>query len=371
MLLDHTPEIMRSDTADRRRNAPAARDASDSWLPPFTLIALLYTLSLLVFYGHGLIHASTFFSVVLTVSCMITLFHGMFRFGLNRRFNEASLMLPQLLAILATMLAVAWLEHATQIALAPFILVTLSLGVFRLSAAALVTLAIGCLGIYLGMIVMRDSHEGFTPAFRSDLIEWMVLALTVPGVIAVGKQIHHLRQALHATQHRLEHYEEKSIRDELTGLYNRRWLLAELERLQVGKDGQPFSICLIDIDHFKEINDTNGHLTGDRILAGFAHVARECIRDSDIFGRYGGDEFLQILPHTDLKGAVMHAERLRVYAHFLDFEDILAQKHISLSIGVAQYQPGETLTSLIARADSALYMAKQLGRNRVEWLDEC
>src|SRR3569833_4520153 len=102
---------------------------------------------------------------------------------------------------------------------------------------------------------------------------------------------------------------------------------------------------------------------------GTSRTSRDSIRDTDILGRYGGDEFLQILPDTDLKGAVMHAERLRVYAHFLDFRKVLAQQHISLSIGVAQYRSGEKITDLISRADTALYQAKQLGRNRVEWLD--
>jgi diguanylate cyclase (GGDEF)-like protein len=129
-------------------------------------------------------------------------------------------------------------------------------------------------------------------------------------------------------------------------------------------------MCLIDIDRFKEINDGNGHLAGDTILKEFSRLARNSIRDSDVLGRYGGDEFLLILKDTDLKGAVMHAERLRVYAHFLDFQKVLAQKHISLSIGVAQYRKGEKITDLISRADSALYQAKQLGRNRVEWREE-
>ena len=161
-------------------------------------------------------------------------------------------------------------------------------------------------------------------------------------------------------------------RDDLTGLYNRRQLQTELEqaRLEANAGVAPFSMCLIDIDRFKEINDGNGHLAGDTILKEFSRLARNSIRDSDVLGRYGGDEFLLILKDTDLKGAVMHAERLRVYAHFLDFQKVLAQKHISLSIGVAQYRKGEKITDLISRADSALYQAKQLGRNRVEWREE-
>jgi len=369
MLLDETQESMRSDSIDRRRNA--IRDARSAGLSPLGLISLLYALSLFLFYQQGFIRSATVISAAAVVLGVITVFYGMFRLGFNRRFHEPSLMFPQLFAALATMLVVAYLERATQIALVPFILIAFSFGIFRLTTSSLTLLSVGCLGTYLGMLVMRGHDEGFTPAFRADMMQWFVLALTLPGMIIVGKQIQNLRQLLRTTRYELQHYEEKSIRDELTGLYNRRRLQAGLEqaRMQADAKGMSFSICLIDIDHFKQINDTNGHLSGDRILCDFAHIARECIRDSDTFGRYGGDEFLQILPHTDLKGAVMHAERLRVYAHFLDFQKIVTQKHISLSIGVAQYKPGESVTDLIARADTALYRAKQLGRNRVEWIE--
>jgi diguanylate cyclase (GGDEF)-like protein len=312
-----------------------------------------------------------FIGVALVALGCVLLFYSAFRFGFNTRFDDPGLMLPQIAASLAIMLVVAYLERSTQIALAPFILIAFSFGIFRVSTASLVLLAIGCLGAYFGIIVLRAHQEGYAIAFRADLVQWFVLMLTLPGMIVVGKQIQNLRQLLKATRYQLEHYEEKSVRDDLTGLYNRRQLQSELEQAKLRADplSVPFSICLIDIDHFKEINDSNGHLAGDTILREFADVARDSVRDTDVLGRYGGDEFMQILPDTDVKGAVMHAERLRVYAHFLDFQKMLAQKHISLSIGVAQYRDGEKITDLISRADSALYRAKQLGRNRVEWSD--
>jgi diguanylate cyclase len=266
---------------------------------------------------------------------------------------------------------VAYMERTTQVALAPFILMAFSFGIFRLSPRTLAIMAAGCLLAYLSIVLLRGHEEDSGVAFRAELMQWVVLALTLPAMIALGRQIQSLRHLLNATRYQLEHYEEKSVRDDLTGLYNRRQLKSELEqaRLQANTDNVPFCMCLIDVDRFKEINDTNGHLAGDAILKEFAKVASNSIRDSDILGRYGGDEFLLLLKDTDLKGAVMHAERLRVYAHFLDFQKILAQKHISLSIGVAQYRPGEKINDLMSRADSALYQAKQLGRNRVEWIE--
>ncbi len=366
MLLDDARETMRPESINRRRPKQPVRIPQIS---PIGLISLLYALSLYIFYQQGFISGTVFVGVAAVVLLCVLLFYCVFRFGLHTRFSDSSLMLPQLVTALLIMLAVSYFERSTQAALVPFILIAFSFGIFRLSTGTLVLLCVGCLLGYLGVIMLRNhSHLG---NFRIDLVQWFVLAFTLPGMILVGKQIQNLRQLLKATRYQLQHYEEKSVRDELTGLYNRRQLQAELEQAKLQADtlSVPFSICLIDIDRFKEINDGNGHLAGDRILRDFADVARDSIRDTDILGRYGGDEFLQILPDTDLKGAVMHAERLRVYAHFLDFRKVLAQKHISLSIGVAQYRSGEKITDLISRADTALYQAKQLGRNRVEWVD--
>lgn len=368
MLLDDAREALRPDSVDRRKSIQPAQALQ---VTPIGLIALLYTLSLYLFYRQEFINGRTFISVAVVGICAVFLFYVAFRTGLNTHFSDTGLMLPQLLVALTIMLAVAYIERATQIALAPFILIAFSFGIFRLSTASLALMSVGCLGTYLGIVMLRGHADGYGHGFRADLMQWFVLALTLPGMILVGKQIQNLRQLLSTTRYQLEHYEEKSVRDELTGLYNRRQIQAELEQAKLLADTRsvPFSICLIDIDHFKEINDTHGHLAGDTILKEFSRVALDSIRDTDILGRYGGDEFVQILRDTDVKGAVMHAERLRVYAHFLDFQKILSKKNISLSIGVAQYRRGEKLTDLIARADSALYQAKQLGRNRVEWAE--
>ena len=366
MLLDDARETIRSESIDRRKTIPATRTSRVS---PIGLISLLYVLSLYAFYRQGFIGSTAFVGIASVVLFVVALFYVVFRLGLNMQFADASLMLPQLLATLLILLVVAKVAPATQIALVPFILIAFSFGIFRLSTASLILLSVACLTAYLGIIMTRVDAGSYDYSFRADLVRWFVLALTLPGMIIVGKQIQNLRQLLNTTRYQLEHFEEKSIRDELTGLYNRRYIQSELEqaKLQADTRSVPFSICLIDIDRFKTINDNHGHLIGDTILREFARVALDSIRDTDTLGRYGGDEFIQILRDTEVKGAVMHAERLRVYAHFLDFQKVLAQGHISLSIGVAQYRNGENITDLISRADSALYQAKQLGRNRVEW----
>jgi diguanylate cyclase len=368
MLLNDIRDAGRSKPLDRR----LAQHARIPQFSPIALVSVLYALSLYLFYQHGFIGPRSFAAAAGTLAACVGVFHAAFRSGWNLRFKDSSLMLPQIVVALLVMLGVAYFRPATQIALVPFILIAFSLGIFRLSTLKLALLALACLVAYFVIILLHGREFSHAAGFRTDLMQWCVLALTLPGTILLGKQIQSLRQLLHATHHALEHYEEKSVRDELTGLYNRRRIQSELEQAKRQADslGVPFSICLIDIDRFKAINDDNGHLAGDTILREFAGLAQKSIRDRDLLGRYGGDEFMQILPDTDVKGAVMHAERLRVYAHFLDFQKVLPQKNISLSIGVAQYRLGERIEDLIARADTALYQAKQLGRNRVEWCED-
>jgi diguanylate cyclase (GGDEF)-like protein len=358
----------RTQTINRRKKTPLPQIPRVSHA---SLGTLLYVLTLFAFYQQGFIDNVTFITGAGIVFCFVMVFYIAFKLGINKRFSDPGLTIPQIMASTFTMLVVAYLDRSTQIALGPFMLIAFSFGVFRLSTPSLILLSIGCLGAYLAMILIRGHQELYPLEFHSDLMQWLVLTLTLPSMIIVGSHIRHLRKILKATRYQLEHYEEKAIRDELTGLYNRRQIQSELDqaKLQTNSLAVPFCICLIDIDYFKTINDKSGHLVGDTILREFARIARDSIRDSDIFGRYGGDEFMQILPDTDLKGAVMHAERLRVYAHFLDFHKILPQKNISISIGVAQYRHGERIATLIERADNALYRAKQLGRNRVEWED--
>jgi diguanylate cyclase (GGDEF)-like protein len=167
---------------------------------------------------------------------------------------------------------------------------------------------------------------------------------------------------------KLEDIEEKARRDDLTGVYNRRALLVAMEeaRQRANVTGEPLSICVIDLDFFKRYNDEFDHLTGDRVLQAFAQAVRDGLRSTDVFGRYGGEEFVQILPHTALAGAILDAERLRSQISTLDIPFARSRGPLTVSVGVAQYRPGETIVQTFARADGALYKAKQLGRNRVE-----
>lgn len=153
--------------------------------------------------------------------------------------------------------------------------------------------------------------------------------------------------------------------DCLTQLYNRHHLDAVIEQefARFRRCAKPFSVFIADCDKFKSVNDTHGHLLGDLVLIEIARMARKAVRDIDTVGRWGGEEFLVILPETGLAGAVQAAEKLRqtIAAH-----DFPAVGRKTASFGVAELRPAESIKDLIARADEALYRAKENGRNRVE-----
>jgi diguanylate cyclase (GGDEF)-like protein/PAS domain S-box-containing protein len=172
--------------------------------------------------------------------------------------------------------------------------------------------------------------------------------------------------ALESAYNRLRTLAEK---DPLTGVANRRFLdsvVAEQLRM-LGVTGIPFSVIMIDVDHFKQINDTWGHGAGDQALIRFAQLLDTLCRGSDVAGRLGGEEFLVILPGVDLSIAAQVAERIRNATPECTPHDIPTR--LTASFGVAEAALGDTTASLLARADAALYRAKHGGRNRVELLD--
>lgn len=159
--------------------------------------------------------------------------------------------------------------------------------------------------------------------------------------------------------------ERLAVTDQLTGLSNRMRLdqaLAE-ERMRTQRYASGFALLLIDVDHFKLVNDTFGHQVGDQVLVGIAKALHESVRQIDVVGRWGGEEFLVICREADLEGARVLAEKLRTTVHAHVFPGV-GQK--TVSIGVAIFEQGEELNTTLARADAALYRAKQNGRNRVE-----
>jgi diguanylate cyclase (GGDEF)-like protein/PAS domain S-box-containing protein len=167
---------------------------------------------------------------------------------------------------------------------------------------------------------------------------------------------------------------EQSIRDPLTGLYNRRYMEEALRQQisRVTRQSHPLGIIMIDIDHFKHFNDTHGHAAGDALLRHLGHFLQSHIRGEDIACRYGGEEFILIMPDAHLNVVRQRAETLLQEARQLRVHEIgQAHSGISLSMGIAMYpQHGKSIESVLHTADAALYRAKQEGRNRVVVLEQ-
>jgi len=167
----------------------------------------------------------------------------------------------------------------------------------------------------------------------------------------------------------IDHARREARTDSLTQVCNRKALDEKLELLLADWDHEqrPFSLVLIDLDHFKRINDSHGHQAGDLVLSKVGDWLKEWVREGDFVGRYGGDEFAVLLPHATLDVGVKVAQRIcgatasRVSRIPLRREQI----SVSFSIGVAAVREGDTLESLVKRADTALYQSKQCGRNQV------
>jgi len=218
-------------------------------------------------------------------------------------------------------------------------------------------------------------YVGFLGVLWAHKIDWS--DLIVPGVFFFGACFVWLTSTL-ALQtaidiRRVTLLEKENITDSLTGLYNRRYLDRRLEEefARAKRYSLPFSILMVDIDHFKKINDNYGHQAGDLVLSYLGKLILDAIRTSDIAARYGGEELLVIAPNTRTLPAGELAERLR--QHIESHELVLTSEatkrqaiHITVSIGVATYGPRmDSFRKLVQDADEALYLAKQEGRNRV------
>ncbi|HTL47167.1 MAG TPA: diguanylate cyclase [Verrucomicrobiae bacterium] len=165
------------------------------------------------------------------------------------------------------------------------------------------------------------------------------------------------------------HLEKQSITDELTGVHNRRFILSEVakEMDRARRYGRALSGMMIDIDGFKKVNDDCGHVLGDRVLRSFAAILKKSLRKADIVGRYGGDEFLVILPETDLEAGFRTARR--VQENFALYNRSVMTELASLTVSIGLFSAGisaeETPEGLIARIDTALLKAKKNGKNQI------
>ena len=190
------------------------------------------------------------------------------------------------------------------------------------------------------------------------------------SITTLGDELQDNKSEVGRLTEELKKLREDVLTDPLTGLVNRRGFDQAIAALKTAAeaDGEPFSIVMIDIDHFKRVNDTHGHLVGDRVIQQVATTMRSCVRGGDTAARYGGEEFALLLPSTATRGAQTVAEYI---GNALQKERIGASRHntglgpVTVSSGVTTFKLGESVEACIERADRALYAAKHGGRNRV------
>lgn len=204
--------------------------------------------------------------------------------------------------------------------------------------------AVGSLAIAL--------HSGNAPAHEGAILHLLATELAGP---------------LHI-QWLMEEARSLARTDALTGLMNRRAFTeaSERELARAERYALPLSVCVLDVDHFKRVNDTHGHAAGDAVLVGLARILKTMARRSDLTGRWGGEEFVLLFPQTGDAGARIAAERVRRAVAEASFPSPAGDLTVTVSIGIAGARPPFTLEAAVANADKALYTAKSRGRNRVE-----
>ncbi|MDA0226321.1 MAG: GGDEF domain-containing protein [Proteobacteria bacterium] len=296
-------------------------------------------------------------------------FYVLIRFDFNLRFRDPSLTAEMILASIVCVAVISYWTDGARRVVDMFYLMSMMFGALRLGAARLLWLAVVALLAHGVMLLLWHSHHPDV-GIKESAMEWLALAMILPWFAGMAAYVNALRARLSKSRRKLakalDRMESIAIRDELTGLYNRRFLMDLLEReaARGQRTGSVFAVCLVDVDHFKSINDTYGHAAGDEVLRGVAATAEANKRAVDVVGRLGGEEFLVVLPETDLKGAMACAERIRHAIGECTFSVLPPERRLTVTAGIALSVRNESPSALLARADRALYAGKAAGRNR-------
>lgn len=303
------------------------------------------------------------------------LVYGALRSGWSLCLADPSLTLPQILAASAWVVLSYTLFPSVRGALLMLLALTLVFGIFNLDRRqrrVSNSFAVLAAGAAMGLMAWRDPQR-YPPAV--ELTHFLLVATILPVVSMLGAQLNSIRLRLRerhaALEKALARIRELATRDELTGLNNRRQMLELMEHqiTRSERTGESFSVCLIDLDLFKRVNDTWGHAAGDEVLRRFAAVAIDVLRDSDRIARWGGEEFLVLLPATPACQAVVSLQRLREAQKASAPIAGAPGERITFSAGLAEFRVGETIEQTVDRADRALYQAKNEGRDRVVMAD--
>ena len=337
--------------------AAAASYAVDAaFLGAFAALGIVGSQIALAYAAGGLLLSLFFFLVA--------------RRGWNLKLRDPSMVVEQCLAGVAMQLAV--------VAAAPQIFFPYVANLFTVFAFAMVWLPVrASIGVWLagtagmgGVLAYVWPGIGVPHATAAEtLLVWLFFSAVLGrcvflSVHAAGMRLR-LAESRAKLAHSLEQIEALVSRDELTKALNRRSLLARLdeERRRAGRSGERFCVVLFDLDHFKRVNDRHGHATGDEVLKRFTGIVHATIRDTDIFGRYGGEEFMLLLPATQPEAALGAIERVHHALRAADWSALSPDAALTVSAGLTEYRAGESAAEALRRADQALYRAKSDGRN--------
>ena len=307
--------------------------------------------------------------LALAMACTVVTFYVIVRSGFNQRFDEPTLTFPQAVvgqALIAGSYALSESVHAGTLILLPLVMI---FGMFDMQVWHARVLAAYSI-ILIGATMLFCSYTN--PAVYIPEREFMYFALTVTVLFSISKLsevLTHMRRRLKSQKAELEtaltHINEMATHDDLTRLSNRRHILDLLDQHAVrhARGGPSFYVVMADLDLFKSINDTYGHAVGDEALRTFSRTAQAQLRNTDVIGRWGGEEFLLIMPETPPGDPNVGIERLRTALETARVNDAVPDLRIRFSAGLSRYRDGEAVGDTIERADRAVYAAKAAGRN--------
>lgn len=308
--------------------------------------------------------------LALLVMAEVAGFYGIIRSGWNQRCADPTLSFPQTIAaqtLIAGVYAIAGPAHPAALSVLALVLV---FGMFSMRVETVRTVCLYTLVLVGAVMAWRARTDPHLYPARLEIIYFVLLATVLAVISQLSAQLMGMRQRLKtqkvALENALARIQEIATRDELTGLPNRRNMMGQLHEhaLRRSRGGPPFYVAMVDLDHFKEINDTYGHAVGDDTLRALATQAQSVLRNTDIIGRWGGEEFLLVLPESPPGEPVVGVERLRARLSTLAACPAAPELRVRFSAGLTRYRDGEAVDLAIERADRALYEAKADGRNR-------
>jgi diguanylate cyclase len=356
---------------------PNDADASTrrAWLRTTWFVAIDYAINVLILFGFAIVGTIPY-RVPIRVAAVAVVFNALFIAGIfsgiTRRFRDPSVTALQVFAACGINLLALLLAPQIAYMAVVNLFVLLSYGSLRFSLRAFFLAWLVLSAVLAVELRIVGPHVDIAAATGVEqLFFWLVVTAALGRFLAVNAEVSRLRAGLHERNKELATMAAKladlASRDDLTGLWNRREFMRLLqeERKRAERHSERFCVALIDVDHFKQVNDRFGHLTGDAVLQELAQVFDHTRRMTDTLARYGGEEFILLLFDVDADAAQHALERMRAGVEVNDWQRIATGLHVTISIGVAAWQPDEDVGQTINRADAALYHAKAAGRNCV------